>query len=573
MDSTGQEVLLRGTQIPALTLSSEDFGVSPDHKFGPVSATVFNAIRQRWNMNVIRLPVDVVRHTSDASYAARLEQAVRNANRQDLLVILAATEPGADLPSQRTLRFWTRCAARFKNHPRVLFDAFSAPRASAIPGHIRGIHSSADWRFWLHGGDTAGGNRVAGMQQLADAIRATGAAQPVIVMGLDDAPLFEGLSPEFFITGANIVYETGPPFSVVKTDAQRDRYFGFLAGRVPVLANDWDLNLEKREDCMALPQDPATVERLIESGLEYFDRSDISWTISAFAPGKLITDYRHFYATTLDNGLPCGSSAGMGLLVQYHLLDVAARGLVTTCLNATFVLARGGVAQAYGPILSDEESDGRGALPAKLANISVRITDARGVARLAPLLHVGAGWSFVNFVVPPQTATGPAQVAVVRSDRSKAESKIIIADVSPALLTGAGVGWGPVIGVATQTPAAAAARSFPTYQCGKTTCTTVPIPLSNGVSTTVRLLGTGFRNTAGIRNITAEVGGVQVPVLSFGPTADPGADQVTLSLPPTLRGAGETDVMLTVDGHMSNVARINVRADGAQAVRRVSFSP
>ena len=573
VDSAGQPVLLRGTQVPGLSHDSTDFGVLPGHRFGALSATTLNAIRQRWNMNVIRLPVDVVRYTSEPSYPARLEQAVRNANRQDLLVILAATEPATDLPSGRTLRFWTQCAARFRNYPRLLFDVYSPLRASTIPGHIPGTHTSADWRFWRHGGNSADGRTIAGMQQLADAIRATGAAQPIIVRGLDDELLWEGLTPEFFIAGANIVYEADPRFNAVTAGAQRDRYFGFLAGRVPVLVNDWDLNLNKREDCLALPQDPGAVERLIESGLEYFDRRGISWTISAFAPGKLITDYRHFYATTLDNGLPCGSSAGMGLLVQYHLIEVAARGLVTTCLNATFVLARGGVAQTYGPILSDAESDGRGALPTKLANISVQITDSRGVAQLAPLLHVGAGWSFVNFIVPPQTAKGPARVALVRSDRSKAESKVLIDDVSPALLTGAGVGWGPVIGEAMQTPAAGAARVFATYQCGKAACTTVPIVLSEGVSTTVRLLGTGFRNTAAIPSLTAEIGGVAVPVLSFGPSTDPGADQVTLSLPPTLRGAGETDVMLTVDGHRSNVARINVRSGGAQAVRKISFSP
>ena len=182
------------------------------------------------------------------------------------------------------------------------------------------------------------------MQQLADAIRATAATQPIVVMGLDDAPLFGGLTPDYLIAGAGIVYETSPRFSALKTDAQHDSSFGFLADRAPVLVNDWDLNLEKREDCLALPRDPGTVEHLIESGLDYFDRRHISWTISAFAPGKLITDYRNFYATTLDNGLPCGSHAGMGLLVQYKLLAVAARGLVTTCLNATFMLARGGVA-------------------------------------------------------------------------------------------------------------------------------------------------------------------------------------------------------------------------------------
>jgi uncharacterized protein (TIGR03437 family) len=38
-----------------------------------------------------------------------------------------------------------------------------------------------------------------------------------------------------------------------------------------------------------------------------------------------------------------------------------------------------------------------------------------------------------------------------------------------------------------------------------------------------------------------------------------GIDQVTFGLPLTLRGAGEVDVFLTVDGVESNHGRINIR--------------
>lgn len=557
VDRAGQHVLLRGTQLPELAGDASDFGMPSRHAYGPLSATTLNAIRKRWNMNTVRLPVDVGRYLDEPSYAERLAQAVRIANRQDLLVILAAVEPGSDLPSEKTIRFWKECGARFRDNAGLLFDLFSTPRARAIPGHRPGMDTGADWRFWLRGGRTADGHAAVGMQGLADAIRGVGVAQPLIVTGLDEAPLLEGLTPEFFLSDAGVIYETNVRFNEIGTDAQGDRSFGVLSAQVPLVVNDADLHLDRVQDCQALPQDPAVVERTIQSTLTDYDRLQVSWTISTFAPGKLISDYRHFFATTLANGLPCGSAAGIGTVVQYHLIGVPLRGLVTTALNATFVLARGAAAQSYGPTLSEAEADGNGALPQKLSNIAVEVFDSGGVARLAPLLHVGIGWSFVNFVVPPDTAKGPAKVSIVRSDGSRSESSVLIADLSPALLTGNGIGWGPVIAIATQTPPSGPAHSFLTYQCGKADCTTIPIPLSKNVSTTVRLLGDGFRNAAALGEFRAEIGGTPVPVVSFGPAEGPGADQVTLRLPSILRGMGETDLMLTVSGRPANVVRIN----------------
>lgn len=578
LDSEAKPVLLRGTQVSGLAFDSSDFAVSSDHRFGALSATTFNAIRERWNMNVVRLPVDATRYMRDPLYPARLEEAVGNANRQELLVILAAHEPGTDLPSERMIGFWRECAHRFNKNTRILFDVYSAPKASGIPGHVPGRPSDSDWRFWLRGGYSIDGRKIVGVQQMVDAVRATGASQPILVTGLDDAPLLRGLTPEFLVADPGIVYETTPRFRDLRAEALHDNHFEFLADRVPILVNGWDLGLDKREECRAIPKDPDTVEHLVEADLDYFDERNISWTVSSFTPGKLITDYRYFYTTKLDNGLPCGSYAGMGMVVQFHLFGSALRGLVTvTCSNAMFVLARGGIAQSYGPVLSDREGDGHGTLPTKLENISVRITDSHGAARLAPLLHVGGGWSFVNFIVPAQTTTGPAEVAVVRTDGSTAVSRVVIDDLSPALLTGAGDGRGAVVGEATQTPGRARtsesellgwrprqapsspvrSHTFASYRCGSTGCATVPIPLAYGVSTTVRLLGTGFRNAGSIHDIRVEVGGIAVPILSFGPSSDPGVDQVTLSLPPAFRSLGETDLMLSVGQRHANVVRIN----------------
>ena len=58
------------------------------------------------------------------------------------------------------------------------------------------------------------------------------------------------------------------------------------------------------------------------------------------------------------------------------------------------------------------------------------------------------------------------------------------------------------------------------------------------------------------------VGGIAVPVLSFGAADadDVGRDQVTIQLPLELRGAGETDLVMTVNSVLSNVVRIHCGA-------------
>ena len=51
-----------------------------------------------------------------------------------------------------------------------------------------------------------------------------------------------------------------------------------------------------------------------------------------------------------------------------------------------------------------------------------------------------------------------------------------------------------------------------------------------------------------------------MPVLSYGAADDLGRDQLTIRLPDELRGAGETDLMLTLNGKLSNVVRIHCGA-------------
>ena len=73
--------------------------------------------------------------------------------------------------------FWESVASTFISNHAVLFDLFNEPH-------------DVSWSVWLNGGIVSGSQAV-GMQQLIDAVRSTGATQPVLAEGL----LVDGVDP------------------------------------------------------------------------------------------------------------------------------------------------------------------------------------------------------------------------------------------------------------------------------------------------------------------------------------------------------------------------------------------
>jgi uncharacterized protein (TIGR03437 family) len=541
VDAKDRPFIIRGTQLPDFHLSAPGAGAYSWYQFALYSATTYSAIRQRWNMNAVRVPLDVAEEETTPGYLAEAGKMVRSANQLELLVILAARDPGSTLPSPRVARFWSRCAAFFKDYPNVMFDALSDPMPA----------SGRDWQLWRRG-----------MQELVAAIRASGARQPIVTMAWNGDGQLEGLTPEDLLPDPNIVYEVSPRLSTTRTDRDRDRQFGFLAGRVPLIANDWDLQLDRDSvECKSLPADPTIAEQLVEANLDYFDARQISWTASVFAPGKLITDSGYIDATTLENGWTCGQPAklpaGMGAVVQFHLWGAVTRGLYAVSGAGGLLLPRDSVAIAYGPILAERDSSGHPPLPTELGKVSLQVTDRAGVTRPAKLLYASAGWGQVNFIVPPDAASGPARIALVRADGSRTIANATIVDAAPALWTAFANGRGPAMGEAT-TFIGGRRRTTPAYHCDKSVCHTERITLSPDRSTELRLIGTGFRHVRAPAGIRVEIGGVAVPVVGVRPVEQPGVDWLTVRLPAGLRGAGETDLLCWVDGRVSNVVRINL---------------
>jgi uncharacterized protein (TIGR03437 family) len=74
------------------------------------------------------------------------------------------------------------------------------------------------------------------------------------------------------------------------------------------------------------------------------------------------------------------------------------------------------------------------------------------------------------------------------------------------------------------------------------------------------LFGTGIRNRTSLGNVGVTINGIAVPAQYAGPQSQfPGLDQVNVGLPLNLRGSGETDLILTVDGQPANTVRVNIQ--------------
>jgi uncharacterized protein (TIGR03437 family) len=498
-------------------------------------------------MNTVRLPVNVL-DSARPGYFSELAKVVRRANQAELLVILAALEPDAGLPSGRTSEFWSRCAAYFKDYPNVMFDVFSDPSPSAIP--LNDPHSAFGWNLWR-----------SSMQDLVHAIRSAGAAQPIVAMSWKDDRMFEGAAASL-IDDPNVIYEASPRYATTRTDAERDAHFGFIARNAPVLVSGWDLKLDDPSECSAIPSDPSAASALVQASLDYFDAHQISWTVSTFEPGKLVGDLSVDDATTLDNGWTCGGlekqKSGLGRLIQAHMRATDVRGLFVVSPAGGLDLSRGGVAVAYGPVMAERDSHSLGPrLPLTLGGIAVQVTDALGVTRPAGLLWAAAGWGQVNFVIPADSANGPARMTIVRQDGSNASANITIAETAPGFWTEISC-RGPAVGSATQVYADGRTSTSELTSCRWGDCHTLAVPVTHGATTRVRLRSGGFRNAGSAAKIEVTIGGIRVPVLSFGPEGDPGVDQVTIEIPDRLRGLGETDLIARVNGRVSNAVRIRI---------------
>lgn len=144
-----------------------------------------------WGSNVVRVPLNEAEWlntcpsspTNDSTYPGFVDSEVKAITSRGMLAILdlhwnvtgtcTAASQQAMADAAYAPRFWSVVAARYKTNPLVAFDLYNEP------------HDISD-AVWLNGGTATYGGRsfkAAGMQQLYNAVRATGATNLVFASG------------------------------------------------------------------------------------------------------------------------------------------------------------------------------------------------------------------------------------------------------------------------------------------------------------------------------------------------------------------------------------------------------
>jgi uncharacterized protein (TIGR03437 family) len=203
-------------------------------------------------------------------------------------------------------------------------------------------------------------------------------------------------------------------------------------------------------------------------------------------------------------------------------------------------------------------------LPTTLAGTSVNIIDATGTSRPAQLFFVSP--KQINFLIPPDSAPGIGTISVTNTNGTISASAFNIANVSPGLFTVNAGGSGIAAAVVLRVKADGSQIYEPIVQLNAQN-QPVPIPIDLGpdlgnATDQVFLVafGTGFRFRSSLGAVSATVGGIGALTSFAGKQPEfAGLDEANILLPRSLIGRGDVDVVLTVDGQMTNTARIIIK--------------
>jgi endoglucanase len=192
VDSTGKTITLHGVNIDGqewqCLYGQPFYGPSDDASIAAIASWHVNAVRIPLNedcwLGINGAPTDIgPYHEAIRDYVNRL-----HAHGLYAILDLHWSAPGSIIShlgqnfsgffgmadADHSPDFWSSIASYFKEDNAVLFDLFNEP-------------NGISWDCWLNGCMSPRGFQTAGMQQLVDAVRQTGAKQPVMVGGLEFA--------------------------------------------------------------------------------------------------------------------------------------------------------------------------------------------------------------------------------------------------------------------------------------------------------------------------------------------------------------------------------------------------
>ncbi len=249
-NGTGETVRLRGVNRSGMEYACvQGWGIFD----GPHDAASVAAIAA-WGANVVRIPVNeqcwlgingVPAAYGGANYQRALADYIGVINAQGLVAIIdlhwaapGTTPANAQTPipdRDHAAPFWTQVANAYKGNGAVLFDLFNEPSPD------NNQDTAATWRCWRDGGNCSGvGYQTAGMQELVNAVRCTGATNVIVLGGVAYAShlsqwlTYRLTDPTGNLAAAWHIYN----FSGCNTEACWDAEAGPVAAQVPLIGGE-----------------------------------------------------------------------------------------------------------------------------------------------------------------------------------------------------------------------------------------------------------------------------------------------------------------------------------------------
>jgi endoglucanase len=351
VDGNGQTIRLLGVDRPGTEYACEEGWGDSDGDDTADAAAADAAAIASWHANAVRVPLNEdcwlgingqPSYGTVASYRQVVQQYVTDLDADGIYAILDLhwSAPGSivadgqrPMPDDHSAAFWSSVADTFKANPAVLFDAFNEPYSPAADYPVDAASYPLSWSCWQDGGCTLpvtvdgtdpGANpqtyTAVGMQPLVDAIRATGASQPILLGGVAYANDLSGwiahepTDPDHQLAASFHNYEG----EACSTLSCWNGVIAPVAAQVPVVTGEFDEN----DDCPTYGDDgfdQAYMDWADETGVSY-----LAW--GWFVPSPC--DYQLVDAADTP-------VAPNGTAVYNHLTALAAAQTTTTQTTTT----------------------------------------------------------------------------------------------------------------------------------------------------------------------------------------------------------------------------------------------
>jgi endoglucanase len=403
VNGAGQTIRLLGVDHASFEYGCVDgFGYDDGHMDDADAAAIAS-----WRANAVRVPLNEDcwlgingQPNSDEGadppltregYQQAVEDYVASLNAHGLYAILDLhwSAPGAQVAAEQqpmpdsdhSPDFWQSVASTFKDNPAVLFDVFNEPYDPTDPksGSDQDPEDQVTWNCWDTGTESgpdggapcetsaydADGNptvryRIAGLQTLVDAIRATGATQPVLTGGLDwanDLTQWVTHAPDDPLDqeAASFHNYQGKACDNVTCWSST---IAAVAANVPVVTGEFD---EDNFDNGSCPnKSPSTFDADYMSWADRHGVSYLAWGWEVLSAGEIHDQgCSAFYLTKDPSGTP---AAPNGTALHDHLLALA-----------------GGT--GTGPTTTTPPGGGSGRLPIELSSFEASVRSGGSTVR------------------------------------------------------------------------------------------------------------------------------------------------------------------------------------------------